>query len=399
MGRVSENWMEMQERHIETVSEKSLCIRHINDTAIKAYIRNNYESGFCDYCCKKVKVVSLDDLMIYIMNGVNKFYEDAANFMSYSSREGGYLGRIYTSQEIIEDHIGLITEPHELTTDIIDCIEDIAWASQSLHYGDTERDFFLYSWGDFKNTIKHKSRFLLLKSESLGHSWRDPIDPLMILKEIGRLVVDYRLIKTLKASKVLYRCRQVKEEERVSDIQEIVAPPAQYAIHPNRFSPAGISMFYAAFEKETAHKETIDYSDNMKPIVITGELINNRSIKVIDFTRIPEMPSIFKEIPEKKYYLLWFLHDLVKDIVKPIEKDGKEHIDYVPTQIVTEYIRYVFNKRRKNKIEGIIYPSSKDQKEAIVLFWDNEQSIKRLSLMGIERERYEIKDNNESLNE
>lgn len=385
MGRVSSQWEEMQALHIGDIIDKSVCIKHVDDKSLKSFIRNNYESGFCDYCNKKVKVVSLEDLMNFIMNHICKFYEDAANFLGYDSREGGYQGESYTAQEIIEDHIELETDPYVLTTDIINSIEDINWASRGLHYRDTERDFLLYQWSHFKDTIKHRSRFLLHKNEPTDSIWHEPQDPQTILKEIGLLVNKLGLIKTIESNQKLFRCRQVKATEKVSDIKEMVAPPIEYAVHPNRFSPSGIPMFYAAFAKTTAYKETLDSSVSSKPFMMTGEFTTNKTINVIDFSRAPKSPSIFREITERKYYLLMFLNDLIRDIVKPIEKDGKEHIDYVPTQFVTEYFKYVFNRKQKNKIEGIIYPSSKDDKKAIVLFWDNEECIQWLSLIGIER--------------
>lgn len=86
--------------------------------------------------------------------------------------------------------------------------------------------------------------------------------------------------------------------------------------------------------------------------------------------------------------MILFLHDLVRDITKTVVKDGKEHIDYVPTQVVTEFFRDMFNKNRKNRIEGIIYPSSKNNKgNSSVIFWDNYECLKNLKLIGQETKR------------
>lgn len=59
--------------------------------------------------------------------------------------------------------------------------------------------------------------------------------------------------------------------------------------------------------------------------------------------------------------------------------DGREHIEYVPTQIITEYFRYKFATKKIEKIDGIIYPSSKDRRmNACVLFMDHWESLDKL---------------------
>ena len=68
--------------------------------------------------------------------------------------------------------------------------------------------------------------------------------------------------------------------------------------------------------------------------------------------------------------LLW---SFAADISKPIEKDGREHIDYVPTQVFTEYFRHTYEDDEGNKVDGVFYPSSKDKGNiACVLFLQNE---------------------------
>ena len=92
MGFVKQRMIELDERSISNIPDKNLCVKHINDNAIKRFIRKNYSNGYCDYCEKEVKVVSLESLLEFMMLGISNFYEDAANFMSYNGKEGGYLG-------------------------------------------------------------------------------------------------------------------------------------------------------------------------------------------------------------------------------------------------------------------------------------------------------------------
>ena len=159
------------------------------------------------------------------------------------------------------------------------------------------------------------------------------------------------------------------------------SPPIEYAIVPNRMSPAGISMFYCAFDSETAKKETIDKSIKLKKYNTIVTFENIEDIFVIDFSKLP-VTSIFDYKKLKWYYPLSFLREFVSDLSCSIKHDGKEHIEYVPTQIVTEYFRFPFNEYKKNKIEGIIYPSSKNKNyNSCVLFYNNDECLKKLAFM------------------
>ena len=39
-------------------------------------------------------------------------------------------------------------------------------------------------------------------------------------------------------------------------------------------------------------------------------------------------------------------------------KDGREHIDYVPSQVICEYLAQIFQTTESDRLAGIIYPSS-----------------------------------------
>ena len=51
------------------------------------------------------------------------------------------------------------------------------------------------------------------------------------------------------------------------------------------------------------------------------------------------------------------MQQFVQEMGKPIAHDGHEHIDYVPTQIITEYFRRQFGPEH---IDGLLYPSVQD---------------------------------------
>ena len=60
-------------------------------------------------------------------------------------------------------------------------------------------------------------------------------------------------------------------------------------------------------------------------------------------------------------------------MVKPIARGGREHVDYVPTQIATEYFRRVYTDGEGNPLHGIIDFSSGHLEGAFVLLCEKEQ--------------------------
>jgi hypothetical protein len=378
MGGVKKRWMELESRHISHLPDKKICIKHLKDKGIYNFIKRNYSYGYCDYCHKEVNVVEFEELMNFIMERISIFYEDAANFMSYNSREGGYLGEIYTPDELIQEQVELDADPFEVIEDIVNCIDDIAWAQPDLYY-DNITDELEYQWQYFKKLIKHTSRYLFSSGNSIESK------AFKILQQVGKSIVTLNIIKKLPKGTKLYRCRQHNLKLKLSSIQEITSPPNDLAIYPNRFSPSGISMFYSAFDSETSILETISRENKSNKYITIGEFETLDDYYVVDFSKL-KLPSFFSIKNKRKYYLQQFLYGFAKDITNDIKKDGQEHTEYVPTQVVTEFLKFTFNKNRKYKIEGIIYPSSKKNKHnSSVFFWDNTMSIQKLKLNSLRR--------------
>ncbi|WP_394803579.1 RES family NAD+ phosphorylase [Niabella hibiscisoli] len=95
-------------------------------------------------------------------------------------------------------------------------------------------------------------------------------------------------------------------------------------------------------------------------------------------SKLPASPSVFNQSKRKKFADVIFLKNFIHDLSKPIDRDGKVHIDYVPTQIVTEFFRYMFNR----KVAGIIYPSSRNTgNNAMVLFYDHYDCRRQLNFL------------------
>ena len=134
-------------------------------------------------------------------------------------------------------------------------------------------------------------------------------------------------------------------------------------------------MLYASEDPETALRETVD-----KPGLYTvAEFTTERDATIIDFAKLPRIPSLFEPIPHLIEYdprkLLIFMHTLRHEFSKPIIRDDRVHIEYVPTQVVTEYMRGMKTGENKS-IDGMRYGSARHKGgTSLVLFCDPDNLV------------------------
>ena len=108
-------------------------------------------------------------------------------------------------------------------------------------------------------------------------------------------------------------------------------------------SPPGIVMFYVSGDAQTAVKEIAGHGP--KPYARIGAFRSTRELRIIDLTREPVPLHYFDEPGFESYQNSQYLHYFVKEITRPIIPDGREHREYVPTQVVTEYLRWALKPR------------------------------------------------------
>jgi hypothetical protein len=379
MGRAKQMMLEEEEYSLGNVKSSFICYKHINDYAIANYIKRSTNKGKCTYCEEERSIVSLEKLMLFILEGINKFYEDAANCMPYDYENGGYLGPTFDKYDIVGDFLNI--EDFVLEQDINDAFSDTIWSKNNM-YDISEKDLLESQWELFKNVVKYKSRYMFSQT-SLFKTDQDSQKAYDIFKKIKRGIIPLGIISKIEITTQLFRVRQHTNSEKIIKFDQIASTPNNHAVYANRMSPAGISMFYCAFEFITAYKETVDQNSKKKSKITSAVFQNKRELKVIDLTNLKDI-SIFDNKKRPHYFLNLFLKAFVEDLSKNILHDGKEHIEYVPTQIVTEFFRYPFSESKKTPIDGIIYPSSKNiGKKACVLFFDNEQCLKELDLITL----------------
>lgn len=381
-----EQWERQMELGYGNVPDKNVCPECITDYALKEFVTENTDKYKCSYCLKESDepiAIALEVLVDYICECIHTEWEDPAGSMAWEGREGGYQGAsVYIGYELVTDQIEELFEMDntEVLTDIACSLGDSDWC-QVDPYGLRKEEVLTSSWEDFSDYVKHKSRYIFFKIDDEKRREYDidliPISQMLdrISDEILTLDEEEKIIRNIEVDSSIFRARVHKKDEKLSNAKDFGTVPTENAIYSNRMSPAGVPMFYGALDTETVIREVIDDTkDKEEKILSVAQFKTLRQISVLDLTNPPDFPSIFDQKRNHLRSSVLFLREFVRELSKPINKDGLEHIDYVPTQVFTEYIRYLFKSSNNTSVEGILYPSSRnDGGTACVLFIENEQ--------------------------
>jgi hypothetical protein len=196
-----------------------------------------------------------------------------------------------------------------------------------------------------------------------------------MLLEIAKLVDDLGLIKTIHAGHRLYRARpRADAHVKYRTAKELGPPPEESATQTNRMNPPGIPMFYGA------ENATLAVAEIRTPLFSLGRFKTTRAIQLLDLAALPKVPGFFSMASQRERLGLAFLQEFSKLISQPVERDDRTHVDYIPTQVYTEFLRdYEF---LGGLVDGIRYKSATALEGAnVVLFATNEnvQDAKDLS--------------------
>jgi HEPN superfamily RES-like protein/RES domain-containing protein len=345
-----------------SVGEKYACSKCFDDYAIREFIEDTAVSRQCDYCGRRSKkpiAAEMDEILSFVSDGIRREYEPPEEHVPHDSSDGGWqLFEPTDSYDLLID-LGLGRGPESVFYDLEAAFSHRQWV-QKNPFSLSSGEALQFTWESFCEQIKHHTRFVFYRTKSqtvsmeeLGHA-----EPYEILETIGELVTKFNLITTLNAGSRIMRARQHKRTERFKAAAELGPPPPKCSSQ-SRMSPAGIPMFYGADSRQTAFAETFDPTAKAKRAVTFGAFRTTRTLLLLDLTMLPPVPSLFDEGRHVDRMPLIFLHGFRDDIVKPVIRDGSEQYEYVPTQVVAEYFRHVFEPKESKKLDGIKFESSR----------------------------------------
>lgn len=245
----------------------------------------------------------------------------------------------------------------EFVDDVAGAFSNTAWYPCANGYWlDDHRHVELgYAWEGFVDAVKTRTRYFFHQPapavDDIDH--RRQLSPLELLNWIGKVARDLGLVRPIPASTALVRVRMCRPGEEFNTFEKVGPPPGSLA-GAGRMNPAGIPYLYTALDSQTALAEVVPRPP-CRAAIATLRL--RTEVRILDLTALPDTPSIFDENRADQREALLFLGSFVHAITQPILKDGREHIDYVPSQVVSEYFSQV-HPVDGVRLAGIVYPSA-----------------------------------------
>jgi len=292
--------------------ETYCCTECFADPEIKAFIVSFDNLGNCNYCQSSgIHIAKVSDVCSFIRKGVERVYEVASDSIGWNTTD---------ISEILDE---LDVFPARLST-TMELLDDFNFGDTPYYRRDRDGLEFnqIINWAEFCETAKRDQRFTILLDSPF-------------VTEMARLM-HQALTNLISTGTILYRARIVRNNQQFGHV-DLTSPPLSIAGN-NRMSPAGISFFYGAFDIETAIAEM---RPSLGDTVVVGSFRVCKNLDVLDFSTIPEQTSPFSNSYDFRFeeFIRPFLERFAEDISKPIRPDDAP-IDYVPTQIFMEYIRF-----------------------------------------------------------
>lgn len=223
------------------------------------------------------------------------------------------------------------------------------WADSHPH------EILSFAWRSFVRTVKHETRFHFANSLRSMVSSPNEIELCETLPEIAERLRP--LVRTLSAGTQIYRSRIRRRKQTWTPTAEQMGPPPKERASSGRMNPAGIPYLYTAFDKTTARRE-VGITKRTSLTVFTATFELTKSLNVIDLTILPAIPSLYDITKNGEREHALFIRQFVDEISVAVAKDGQEHIEYVPTQVICEYLAQVFEPSPEIKLGGLIFPSA-----------------------------------------
>jgi len=344
---------------------RCVCADCFEERGLKDFITANATATLCDFCgATSIDPIAadLEEVLDHIVGCMRLEWDDPNNCLPYESAEGGWqCGSVYDRADAFECAGVLVSDKSgDLWDTMMNALDDREFC-EANPFSLSEDKRLLGGWNALAERLKHETRFFFLRGEE-----EEFVSPSELLERLANEIAELGLETTLQAGTKFYRVRFQRAGEHHETASDLGPPPVERATVSNRMSPPGIVMTYLAEDPETALAET----QSGPGVYACGEFELLRDVVVIDLSAIPPVPSLFDA--DRNYFrsAIRFLRDFAADVSKPIAHDDRVHVEYIPTQVVTEYFREVFAKNHF-PVQGLRYTSApRPSHSSVVLFAD-----------------------------
>jgi hypothetical protein len=346
---------------------QAVCLGCIHDVTLRQLASERvteWECSFCDTTAggdEEPIAASFADFMDIVMGAV-RFLFTPIDDTSHLSGEAG--AEVFDSAEVAYAVCeGDVT--NEVLGAVAAAITDQAWID-AYRSGSSPGRALGRGWTSFCEKVKHASRFVFLFAKEESSDRAGDFTTVELLERLQKIILDYGALLPVPAGRVFWRGRKVDSPGKLAQYGTAAAlgsPPRSKASN-SRMSPAGISMFYGSDDIDTVVAEI---GHDARRYAIVGAFETTRDLTLLNLVDLPPVPSLYHQAGRgSRYYDLRFLHSFAVDLGKPVTLDGRERIEYVPTQVVTEYLRFIPDFA----VDGILFRSAQNNGVNCVLFCD-----------------------------
>lgn len=218
----------------------------------------------------------------------------------------------------------------------------------------------MIDWLEFCQEAKHARRYSLLSGTlTAGES----TSPLKDLHAVSEAIRETQLIHKIPAGFRIWRGRMRETPRLPHYTASTVGSTPHHRATSNRLSPAGTSMFYGSADPRTAAAEISAH--DRRPFAAVAAFQFTRTATVIDLVRFhKKLHDIRHALRSPPAWTLEFIQAFADGISEPVKRDGREVLEYIPTQMITEYFRHLSPLR----VDGIRFHSAQNRGTNYVIF-------------------------------
>jgi hypothetical protein len=348
MGLVKTEWIEAQERGW-SAPDTCVCADCIEDSSLKDLVRKEASANTCDYCGRHdaVAIAAEAELVMQaVYHAVDAYYSEPTQ--AGVPYDYGFIVPPIDIAEVLFD-LGFDGHP-----DFIQAVIDAEANCNSFvpavngdWIGCHPHEVLSGAWDLFSYTIKHETRFHFANTPRSAATSPYEVDIANVLPAIVERLRSQ--IRMLPIGTEVYRARVRRAGETWQPSADMMGPPPKEKAPAGRMNPAGIPYLYTAFDKTTARREVGIEVDIMET-VFAATFALTRPLWIMDLTALPPVPSLFDVANKESREQALIVRGFAKAISTPVTKDEHEHIDYVPPQVICEYLAQVFELGEGRKL-------------------------------------------------
>lgn len=282
---------------------------------------------------------------------VYELYDDFMNLFSIYERD--YKGE-KLSKLIREDWLGIFSDLFDLSKidDFLNALIDIEIYDRAVPPFDINASYrrkrlsLNKDWENFSTYLQSKGRFII--ADEYLVKFIETLPEILSVKEA-----------IIPSESIYFRARLNRDKKDPFDCSQMGTPPQDKSTFGGRANPPGIPFLYLSEDDDTAIAEVRPWAGARVSVANFALL---KQARIVDLTIDLKIRDPF-DYQENLIFAMdncLFLERLGAELSKPISP-GREGIEYVPTQYLSELIR-------NNGYDGLIYPSALGQSRNLVCF-------------------------------